>query len=148
MLIQLIIGTFVICGTVLIQAMFIGVLSKVLANINDWLLNGSKTLKMILVVTAMVIWLVGGLTASAWLWAAIFLIFDVFSELESALYFSVVTFTTLGYGDVVLGTQWRLLGSLTAVNGLIIVGLNSFAFPPSKSNTVFPIWCNMYLNDF
>ena len=53
MLIQLIIGTFVICGTVLIQAMFIGVLSKVLANINDWLLNGSKTLKMILVVTAM-----------------------------------------------------------------------------------------------
>ena len=35
MLIQLIIGTFVICGTVLIQAMFIGVLSKVLANIND-----------------------------------------------------------------------------------------------------------------
>ena len=78
MLIQLIIGTFVICGTVLIQAMFIGVLSKALANINDWLLNGSKTLKMILVVTAMVIWLVGGLTASAWLWAAIFLIFDVF----------------------------------------------------------------------
>ena len=125
MLIQLIIGTFVICGTVLIQAMFIGVLSKALANINDWLLNGSKTLKMILVVTAMVIWLVGGLTASAWLWAAIFLIFDVFSELEPALYFSVVTFTTLGYGDVVLGTQWRLLGSLTAVNGLIIVGLNT-----------------------
>jgi voltage-gated potassium channel Kch len=80
---------------------------------------------MILVVTAMVIWLVGGLTASAWLWAAIFLIFDVFSELEPALYFSVVTFTTLGYGDVVLGTQWRLLGSLTAVNGLIIVGLNT-----------------------
>lgn len=125
MLIQLIIGTFVICGTVLIQAMFIGVLSKVLANISDWLLKGSKTLKMIFVVTAMVIWLVGGLTASAWLWAAIFLIFDVFSELESALYFSVVTFTTLGYGDVVLGTQWRLLGSLTAVNGLIIVGLNT-----------------------
>ena len=125
MLIQLIIGTFVICGTVLIQAMFIGVLSKALANINDWLLNGSKTLKMILVVTAMVIWLVGGLTASAWLWSAIFLIFDVFSELEPALYFSVVTFTTLGYGDVVLGTQWRLLGSLTAVNGLIIVGLNT-----------------------
>jgi len=125
MLIQLIIGTFVICGTVLIQAMFIGVLSKALANINDWLLNGSKTLKMILVVTAMVIWLVGGLTASAWLWAAIFLTFDVFSELEPALYFSVVTFTTLGYGDVVLGTQWRLLGSLTTVNGLIIVGLNT-----------------------
>jgi len=73
----------------------------------------------------MVIWLVGGLTASAWLWAAIFLIFDVFNELEPALYFSVVTFTTLGYGDVVLGTQWRLLGSLTAVNGLIIVGLNT-----------------------
>tara|TARA_B110000211_G_C14087009_1_gene557117 strand:- start:2483 stop:2917 length:435 start_codon:yes stop_codon:yes gene_type:complete len=125
MLEQLVIGTFVICGTVLIQAMFIGVLSKVLTNIGAWLLKSPQTLKMVVVVTCMVIWLVGGLTASAWLWAAIFLIFDVFNELEPALYFSVVTFTTLGYGDVVLSTQWRLLGSLTAVNGLIIVGLNT-----------------------
>ena len=48
-----------------------------------------------------------------------------FDNMEPALYFSIVTFSTLGYGDIVLDPQWRILGSLTAANGLIIVGLNT-----------------------
>ena len=73
----------------------------------------------------MVLWLVLGLTASSWLWAGVFLYNDVFGHIEEALYFTLVTFTTLGYGDIVVDTQWRLLAALAAVNGLIIVGLNT-----------------------
>ena len=43
-------------------------------------------------------------------------------DLEKTLYFSMVTFTTLGYGEIVLGEQWRLLASFEAANGIIIFG--------------------------
>lgn len=34
----------------------------------------------------------------------------------------MATFTTVGYGDVVLSGQWRMLASLQAANGMIIFG--------------------------
>ena len=46
----------------------------------------------------------------------------VLQNLETALYFSMVTYTTLGYGDITLDEQWRLLSAFQAVNGLVIAG--------------------------
>lgn len=42
--------------------------------------------------------------------------------LESALYFSAVTFTTLGYGDITLSSDWRLLSGLEAIDGILLIG--------------------------
>ena len=56
------------------------------------------------------------------LWSATYLMIGVFDRFEEALYFSIVTFTTLGFGDVVLNEEWRLLSSLEAANGIIIFG--------------------------
>lgn len=55
-------------------------------------------------------------------WSALYLGIGAFEEFEKAIYFSIVTFTTLGYGDVVLNSDWRLLGSLEAVNGILMFG--------------------------
>lgn len=41
---------------------------------------------------------------------------------EAALYFSFVTFTTLGYGDITLSEGWRILSGIEALNGLLLVG--------------------------
>lgn len=41
---------------------------------------------------------------------------------EEAVYFSLVTFTTLGYGDITLGENWRLLSGAEAVNGILLAG--------------------------
>ena len=54
---------------------------------------------------------------------AIFDFGDVFGE--DALYFSMVTFTTVGYGDVILDERWRLLAAFEAANGIIIFGLTT-----------------------
>jgi hypothetical protein len=43
-------------------------------------------------------------------------------HVETALYFSMVTFTTLGYGDITLPSDWRLLSSFEAANGIIMFG--------------------------
>ena len=43
--------------------------------------------------------------------------------LEKAIYFSVVTFTTLGYGDITLPEEeWRMLSGIEALNGILLVG--------------------------
>ena len=57
-----------------------------------------------------------------WLWAVMYRALGALSELEQALYFSAVTYTTLGYGDVVLQSSWRLLASFQSVNGVIMFG--------------------------
>ncbi len=42
--------------------------------------------------------------------------------MRKSLYFSTVTFTTVGYGDIVLGIEWRQLATFEAMNGWIIFG--------------------------
>ena len=56
------------------------------------------------------------------LWSATYMAMGAIDKLEEALYFSIVTFTTLGFGDVVLSEEWRLLASFEAANGIIIFG--------------------------
>jgi len=59
------------------------------------------------------------------LWALTFLVFipaGKLDSLEEAVYFSLVTFTTLGYGDITLGPEWRLLSGIEALNGILLVG--------------------------
>jgi voltage-gated potassium channel Kch len=56
------------------------------------------------------------------LWAVAYLKIGAIEGVEAALYFSMVTFTTLGYGDITLSEQWRLLGSFEAATGIIMFG--------------------------
>jgi hypothetical protein len=67
----------------------------------------------------------------ALIWASTYLAVGAISGLEEALYFSTVTYTTLGYGDVVLHEGWRILASIEAANGIIMFGWTTaliFAF--------------------
>jgi hypothetical protein len=49
-------------------------------------------------------------------------------DAESAFYFSGVTYTTLGYGDVVLPREWRLLAPLEGLAGILMCGLSAGLF--------------------
>jgi hypothetical protein len=56
------------------------------------------------------------------LWAAVYIGAGAFGDLEQALYFSVVSYTTVGYGDVVLPPRWRILGAAEAATGTLLFG--------------------------
>ncbi len=56
------------------------------------------------------------------LWAALYYFIGAIPNFEDSIYFSTVTFTTVGYGDIVLGREFRLLATFEAVNGWIIFG--------------------------
>ena len=59
------------------------------------------------------------------LWAVAFLMCGQFSDFETAFYYSAQNFTALGYGDLLPSEQWRLLGPLEAVNGVLAFGLST-----------------------
>ena len=55
-------------------------------------------------------------------WASAYLALNAIDGFEQALYFSTVTFTSLGYGDVVIEENYRLLAAFEAINGVIMFG--------------------------
>lgn len=55
-------------------------------------------------------------------YALLYLAIGALDSLESALYFSTSTFSSVGYGDLVLAPQWRLLSAIEGLNGLILIG--------------------------
>ncbi|KUJ81894.1 ion channel [Ruegeria profundi] len=75
-------------------------------------------------------------TFQVWLWAIVWVLRDVLPDWNTALYFSLVTFTTLGYGDVVLGEDLRIFGAFASVTGLLAFGLST-AFMVALFTQVF-----------
>jgi voltage-gated potassium channel len=47
-----------------------------------------------------------------------------FSSWESALYFSASSYATVGYGDIVLPSNWRMLGPLESIIGVLMCGIS------------------------
>ena len=64
-------------------------------------------------------------TAQVWLWAWALMGVDVLADWNSAVYFSLVSYTSLGYGDVVLGPGARIFGAFASVTGLLSFGLST-----------------------
>lgn len=75
----------------------------------------SSTVVMLLILHALQIFL--------WALAYMFLLPpNVLDTLEEATYFSFVTFTTLGYGDITLSGEWRIMSGIEALNGILLAG--------------------------
>jgi len=59
------------------------------------------------------------------IWAMLFEFLGEFSDFTTAFYHSVVNFSSLGYGDIVMSEKWRLLGALEATNGVLMFSLSA-----------------------
>jgi hypothetical protein len=61
-------------------------------------------------------------------WALAYAWRGAMGDLTSALYFSAVTYTTTGYGDLVLPAEWRLVGAVEALTGILMCGWSTGFF--------------------
>lgn len=59
-----------------------------------------------------------------WIWARAYDLVGAVKT-EDAYYFAFVNFTTLGYGDIIAARPWRLLGPITAANGMLLFGMST-----------------------
>lgn len=61
-------------------------------------------------------------------WALYYFFLGAISDLQAAFYFSAVTYTTTGYGDLVLPEAWRLVGGVEALTGILLCGWSTGFF--------------------
>jgi Ion channel len=62
------------------------------------------------------------------LWAAFYISAGLFPDFETSLYFSLGSYSTVGYGDAVLPYRWRLVGTVEAISGVLLCGLSASFF--------------------
>jgi hypothetical protein len=71
-------------------------------------------------------------------WAGLYAWKDAMPDLQTAMYFSAVTYTTTGYGDLVLPESWRLVGAVEALTGILMCGWSTGFFFAVVSRTYEP----------
>lgn len=57
-----------------------------------------------------------------WAFAALYLLLDAIPVLEDALYFSTISYSTVGYNDLHIDPDWRLLGAFESILGMVLIG--------------------------
>lgn len=125
---QLFLGSAVLCATILIHTgfFFAALSTEDQFRIMTHKMSASRRLYAASIAAAL--WFVAAHTVEVWLWTFVYLWIGAFDTVEKAVYFTLVTFTTLGFGDITLSIEHRLLSGFTAVNGLILVGLTTAFF--------------------
>lgn len=123
MFVQIAIGSVLLLLSILIAGVSFWLMEWAFVRKSIWLGRPPHRPKLILVLCMAAVWILAQVTVGVWMWAFAFVGLGVFDTLELAVYFSLVSFTTLGFGDVLLPVEWRLLSGMAAANGLLNFGL-------------------------
>jgi len=123
MLLQIALGTIFMMLTVLVSAFAFWFLEVILIRARPWLARPPHRPKLMAVLCIAVLWSFSTVTAGVWIWAIAFYALGIFVTVEGAVYFSLVAYTTLGFGDILLPQDWRLLAGMASANGLLNFGL-------------------------
>ena len=121
MLRQLLVGAGVSVINIMIHALVMTAVVRA-ANIAASKRPPQPSLFLIVVMTVTVSVLMAAHTCEVIVWSLAYAIFNVTPENAGVVYFAFVNYTTLGYGDVLPVERWRLLGPITAMNGILLFG--------------------------
>ena len=129
-------GLLAFCAVIHVVAVALSVpLFKTLAGIVP---EGKHPLRrIILFLLLTVVVLLAAHTVQIWGWAMIFILVSDLPDLPTSFYFSAVTYTTLGYGDVVLAESARIVATFCAITGLLTFGIST-AFMIGVLSKVLP----------
>jgi len=119
---QIAFGSVLLLITTVIHALCTAAVLNVLRGTHASAWGNRSAATRVFLISAVVLVMFLAALLEAGTWAAVYLAVGAIPDLETALYFSTVTFTTLGYGDITLDAGWRLLASFQAANGTIMFG--------------------------
>lgn len=122
---QLLLGSAVIAFSIGLQALIMSVVFRALKSWRKHLRAESSMWRMTGSIVLATLAMLANLAGSIWIWAGMFMLMQIFGTMEESVYFSIVAFTTLGFGDIVLPQPWRVLSGLVATNGVIHFGLTT-----------------------
>ena len=135
MLAQLAIGSALILATIVVSGLTWWGLESLLVRLHPWASRPPHGPKLTAVLALSLICTLMMMTVSVWVWAIALYWLEIFITFEASMYFALVAFTTLGFGDILLPQEWRLLSGLAAANGLLIFGMLTAMLVEALRNT-------------
>lgn len=136
---QIVIGTLLVAVTVVLHAL---ALHYIIGRLEAWgpsLYKRTHKYWRTTMLTIAVTFIFFAHIVQIWLWALFYWGYTDLPDFETALYFSTSCFTTVGFGDVILEKEWRLLSTFQSANGFILFGWST-AF-------IFEIMSQLYKNE-
>lgn len=120
MLMQLILATTMVTVICLIHLVGLAMLTRVLRSHS----RAFKRLRImpLTLLLAATVGIIGIHSVEIWLYAGLYLGLGAFGNFEQALYFSTVTYASIGYGDLLMPHEWRILGAIEGAAGIIMLG--------------------------
>ena len=127
------IPTMIVC--LLLQAVMLVTATRYYFR-NAWLLERRSYLSSLSLLKGVMLLLLLGNLAQIAIWALLFMLIGEFEQFREAFYHSAVNFSTLGYGDIVMSEERRVLGPLEAVNGVLMIGASTAALMTALQDVV------------
>lgn len=124
MLTELLVAAVIVFICLLLHVTGMMILAEWLFNRREYLEQGSKrrfSLCLIILFSGIMVLHV----SETALWALFFYSRSLFENFETSLYFSLGSYTTIGYGDVVLPQRWRLAGAIEGISGVLLCGIST-----------------------
>jgi hypothetical protein len=122
MIANLMAGSSLVALTVLIHTGGLVLLARTTPKAAKWLGLHSNDIGRSLVMTVSVLGIFALHTVEVWLWALAYILLHSARSFIDALDLSTAMFSTVGYGQIVIAPEWRLLTALEGINGFILIG--------------------------
>ena len=135
MLTNLLIGLPITVLCLLLQAVMVGFSLRRYVEFRQRLTKPSPSSTILILSLVMLFMLFSNFLQMA-IWAGLFVVLGEFQNFAQAMYFSGVTFATLGYGDLVLSPARQLLSALEAANGILMFGVSTAVMTAALSDVL------------
>ncbi len=136
MLLNLLVGIPVMVLCLVMQALFVAFsLKPYVRYVRGGRAHASAWRITLLMSAVMLVMLLGNFVQMV-VWGVLFFALGEFDSYATALYHSGVNFATLGYGDIVMTENWRLLGPLEAANGILMFGVSTAVMTATVSDVL------------
>lgn len=124
LLLQLAVGSMMIAVTTILHAVALDFIIRRVHAVEAFFQGSTKYIWKPLASAAIVVTIFASHVLHIWLWAFLYLAVgcEPINRLSDSLYFATVTYTTLGYGDIILEPSYRMLSGIEAANGFILFG--------------------------
>jgi hypothetical protein len=135
MLANLLLGLLTMVACLLVQALLVLIAVKFYLR-NPRLVDSPTLAGTFGLISAVMVLLVIGNFVQIAIWAAVFIYLGEFSDFTTAGYHSAVNFATLGYGDIVMSEDHRILGPMQSINGVLMVGVSTAVVMAALQNAL------------
>ncbi len=124
MIMSLTVGFAAMIVCLFVQGILLYVATRYYIGHLGWVKTSSRAMALVLIAQVMLMLVLGNLCQGG-IWALLFMFLGEFQDFQTAYYHSLVNFSTLGYGDIVMSERWRILGPIQAINGVLMIGVST-----------------------